>query len=86
MQPVDPCVDPRLVPEGSMPHLVGQKQAQFVTLPAIITPGHVVITRWELTDEERVALIAGADIFLTIWGTPIRPVYLSVGPSDWTQA
>lgn len=86
MTPVDPCIDPRTVPEGSRPILIAKNQDEFITLPAVVTPNHTVITRWSLTEEERVAILAGAEIFLTIIGTPIRPVWLSVGPLDWTKS
>jgi len=85
MTPVDPCIDPRSVPEGSRPFLIAKNQDEYITLPAVVTPRATVITRWTLTDEERVALIAGADVFLTIYGAPIRPVWVSVGPCDWTK-
>lgn len=85
MNPVDPCIDPRLVPEGSVPRVINSKDHEFVDLPSVITPGRTVITRWHPTEEERAAIVAGADIFLTIYGAPIRPVWVTVGPCDWTQ-
>jgi hypothetical protein len=45
-----------------------------------------VISRWQVTDEERVALLNGANVFLIIWSAgPINPVHLSVGPCDWSK-
>lgn len=85
MTPEDPCIDPRLVPEGSRPHVINGPRGEYVDLPSIVTPSRTVITRWKPTNEERVALIAGADVFLTIYGTPINPVWLSVGPCDWSK-
>jgi hypothetical protein len=80
--PVDPCVDPAMVPEGSRPILIAKDQ-DYKTLPSIITPGRVVITRWELTEEERVLIVCGADLYITIWGAPIRPLLPTIGPIDW---
>lgn len=83
MNPVDPRIDPKYVPENSKPILIAKNQSEYITLPSIVTPDHKVITRWQLTDEERKLLLSGEDLYLTIWGTPIRPVLLTVGPIDW---
>ncbi len=85
MTPIDPRVNPSLVPAGSVARVIAEHQSEYVPIPSVIAPGQMVITRWELTIEERVALAQGSDIFLTIWGTPIRPVLLTVGPIDWTK-
>jgi len=85
MEIVDPCVDPRLVPDGSLPRILNTPDHTCLDLPAIITPKRAVITRWRLTPDERARLLAGDDIYLTIWGLPIRPVHLAVGVCDWTQ-
>ena len=85
MTPVDPCVDVALVPSGSVPVVIAKDQPEYLPLPSIVTPGQIVITRWAPTDDERIAIARGADVFLTIFGTPIRPVILSAGPIDWTQ-
>jgi hypothetical protein len=85
MEPVDPRVNPAMVPTGSKATVIAKDQPQYVPIPSVITPDHRVITRWRPTDEERMRILKGEDIFLTIFGTPIRPVLLSVGPLDWTQ-
>jgi hypothetical protein len=85
MEPVDPRVPPSLVPPGSRATVIAKDQPQYIPLPSILTPDAKVITRWHLTPAEREAVMRGEDIYLTIWGTPIRPVLLSVGPLDWTQ-
>jgi hypothetical protein len=83
MEPIDPRVHPSLLPDGCRALVVAEKQDEYLNLPSILTPDARVITRWALTPEERAALIAGEDIYLTIWGVPIRPIYLCVGPCDW---
>jgi hypothetical protein len=83
MEIVDPRVDPALVPEGSRPVVIAKDQDAYLDLPAIVTPDRKVITRWQPTPEERQRILNGEDIFLTIWGTPIRPVCVTVGPCDW---
>lgn len=79
----DPHVDPQWVPEGSIPKILNTPDKDCLDLPAIITPKRAVITRWTLTDDERRRIAAGEDVFLTIWGLPIRPVHLAVGVQDW---
>lgn len=84
MQPVDPRIDPALVPAGSRAIVIAEHQDEFMDLPSVCTPDGKIITRWRLTEEEREALLSGQDVFLTIWsGGAIQPVYLSVGPCDW---
>lgn len=84
MEPVDPRIDPRLVPPGSRALVIAEHQDEYKNLPSIRTPDGKVISRWTLTEAERAAIVAGDDVFLTIWSQgPIQPVYLSVGPVDW---
>jgi hypothetical protein len=87
MEPVDPRIDPALVPAGSRAIVIAEHQTdEYIALPSVRTPYGKVITRWQLTDEERRALLLGADVFLTIWSYgPINPVHLSVGPCDWSK-
>jgi len=84
MEPIDPRVHPSLLPPGCRALVVAEKQDEYQNLPSIVTGDGRVITRWALTDHERVALLNGEDVYLTIFGVPIRPVFLSVGPCDWT--
>jgi len=87
MEIQDPRVPPALVPAGSRPVVIAEQQEEYLDLPAIVTPAGVVITRWRLTDEERARILAGEDLYLTIWsgGRPICPVHLNVGLCDWSQ-
>jgi hypothetical protein len=84
MEPIDPRVHPSLLPPGCRALVVAEKQDEYLNLPSIVTEDGRVITRWELTEDERRALLLGEDVYLTIFGVPIRPVFLSVGPCDWT--
>lgn len=58
--------------------------AGYIDLPAIkIDDGHGrIITRWQLSDEDRARIAAGGDIFLDVWtfGRPLQPVCLSTEP------
>jgi hypothetical protein len=84
MEPVDPRIDPALVPSGSRAIIIAEHQDEFKSLPSVRTPDGKIITRWELTDDERKRVLLGDDVFLTIISSgAICPVYLSVGPVDW---
>lgn len=85
MEPVDPRVPPSLVPQGSKAIVIGKFQGNYHDLPSVVTPTQYVITRWTFTAEERQAIAEGEDVYLTIRGTPIRPVFLTVGPCDWSR-
>ena len=81
---VDPCIPAIYLPENSKPIIVAEKQKDYDNLPSVVTPGGQVITRWELSDEERKAIFMGADIYVTLLGAGrISPFHISVGPSDW---
>lgn len=90
MEIVDPRVDPKLVPLGSVAVVIGERQSEYRDLPSIITPTDQVITRWSPTEPERVALLRGEDIYLTIQTArhngriQIAPMFVTVGPVDWT--
>lgn len=85
MEIADPRIDPARVPEGSIAKVMNGPRNEFIDLPAVITPARHVITRWTLTDEERVRVAAGEDIYVTLVGLPINPLYVTVGPIDWNQ-
>jgi dihydrofolate reductase len=94
MEPVDPRVDPSLVPSGSRAIVVAEHQDEYKDLPSVRTPAVVVdgrivkpsqvITRWALTIEERAAIVRGEDIYVTILSNgSINPLFVTVGPVDW---
>jgi hypothetical protein len=78
MQPVSPVMPG----SESIEVVYGKGQPEYNPLPAVYldTPARPVITRWRLTDEERAAIAAGADIVLTLlsFGTPLQPSHLQV--------
>lgn len=80
MKPIEP--DPyygRLVTYAA-------NQPEYNPLPARVSDDGlgVVTTRWQLTEDERKALIAGADIQLRVmtFGQALQPVYLWVAGTD----
>jgi hypothetical protein len=86
MDIVDPRVHPSLVPEGSKPQIInGPRGDEYRDLPSIRTPEGQVITRWTLSEEERVSIMRGEDIYVTLLsGGLINPFFVTVGPVNWT--
>ena len=81
MKPI--LIDLELVEPGAQPQLITSTDQQHATdLPAAITPDGHVVSRWRLTDEERTAILAGADlyVFMVTGGRPVQPISLVVGP------
>ena len=86
MNPVDPRIDPCLVPSGSRPVVIAEHQPEYLPLPSVRTPDGQVITRWALSDEERAAIVRGEDVFVTLLSHgAIIPLFLTVGPVNWTR-
>jgi hypothetical protein len=46
----------------------------------------VLLTRWRFTEEERVQIAAGDDLYLGVmtFGHPLQPLMAGVGPDGWT--
>ncbi|HAX81604.1 MAG TPA: hypothetical protein DCY40_03415 [Actinobacteria bacterium] len=53
--------------------------AEVLGLP-VATDGTIFVSRWELTEAERVAIAAGAPVWLVVTGRAHPPVQLTVGP------
>jgi hypothetical protein len=96
MKPIDPRINPALVPPGSRAVVIAEKQDEYLDLPSVRTPAIMedgvrkvppyVITRWEPTDEERAALIRGEDVYVTLISSgSINPLFVTVGPTDWRR-
>lgn len=98
MEPIDPRIDPRLVPSGSRAVVVAEHQDEYRDLPSVVTPPifqegskqvvmtwQQTITRWTFTDAERKRIAEGEDVYITIVGVPIRPFFATVGVVDWTK-
>lgn len=64
MKPATPVLQGFHVPE--IP--IAEGQDQYQTLPAVITKDGLVLTRWEITPDERRGLITGAKhLFMFVW-------------------
>lgn len=82
MKPISPVMP------GSEPIevVLGKDQPEYVPLPAVYldTVACPMITRWELNDEERAAVAAGADIVLQqlTFRQPFQAVNLQIVKRD----
>ncbi len=72
--------DDEEIPEGFGRTLWAEHQTQYETLPSITGPEGEVRARWRLTEDERRAILDGANIELAIWtfGSPLQPHNLKV--------
>lgn len=66
-------------------------QPEYIPLPAlniVIGEAEGILTRWRPSDEERLALASGADIWLEVmtFGAPLQPVRVSVECPITTEA
>ena len=87
MEIVDPCVDPSLVPNGSRPQIInGPRGDEYRDLPSIRTPDGYVITRWTFSDEERLRILGGEDLYITLLSNgAINPLFATVGVVNWRE-
>jgi hypothetical protein len=61
--------------------VIAENQPEYTPLPAVVDrQSGVVITQWQLTDEERARLLAGGRLtmFTKTSGMPFQPVHLQV--------
>jgi hypothetical protein len=82
MKPVSP-----VAPGSEAAEVIFAKdQKEYIPLPTLrlSTPQVPVISRWELTKDERASIASGADVVLTLWtfGQPLQPVLLEVCQKD----
>lgn len=80
MKPVSP-----VIPGSNLSEIrIAEHQAQYETLPAIECEGRegVMLSRWELTDEEIERIKETRSIYLYVWtfNRPMQPVLLEVDP------
>jgi hypothetical protein len=61
-----------------------QGQPEYSTLHALRSPDGQIMSRWELTPEERSEIANGADVYLTIWtfNQPYPPTCIQVLRAD----
>lgn len=62
MKPVEPPISP-----GTQRIVFGEKQPEYISLPAAVSEEGVVMTEWELSAEDLAALVNGGRVRLWIW-------------------
>jgi len=84
MEIVDPRIHPALLPAGSKAQVINGPKKEWQDLPAIRTPKHV-ISRWSPNEAERLAILRGEDIYVTLLSNgTINPFFVTVGQADWS--
>ncbi len=79
------AISPVLAEEFQSREVIFAKdQPQYLPLPVHKTPDGVILSRWHLSDEERKAVIAGADIWLYVWtfNQPLQPIRMEVAEAE----
>lgn len=75
-------VSPVMPGSASIEIVLGENQPEYIPLPAVYldTPSRPMITRWQLTEEERQLIAMGADIVLQqlTFAQRFQPVNLQV--------
>ncbi len=69
------------IPQGWTRVKWAEHQRQYETLPSLLSPnGQETRARWRLTEDERRAIMDGANVELTIWhfGRPLQPHLLII--------
>lgn len=82
MKPVSPVV----AGLEQFEFVYAKNQPEYMQLPALVgnAPQRNVISRWELTEDERKLVSDGADVYLvqTTYDGIFSPTYLAVGGKD----
>ena len=78
MVPISPVID------GVVEVVFAKDQPEYNPLPAIVSAGGCVTTRWRLSLRERLSVLAFGDLYLQIstFGKPLQPVKLTVSVPD----
>ncbi len=81
MTPVSPVISEAL---QSREVVYAKNQPEYRQLPVLRSSDGVVLSRWQLTEAERIAVAAGADLFLSVhtFNQMLQPVRLEVGECD----
>ena len=66
--------------EGFKKVRIAEHQPQYETLPALVSPEGWNVSEWQLTEDERLAILDGATVYLYVWtfGRSMQPVNLAV--------
>lgn len=80
MKPVSPVIPGVLIDEV----VYAADQPEYQPLPAFKCVNGKILTRWEMTEEERRLVAEQGYIYLAVstFNQPLQPVYLSATPPD----
>lgn len=76
MQPVSPVIPGENIAEI----IVAEHQPEYGNLPVIALSGGVILSRWKLSEKERLTIAETGDLYLFMhtFGKPVTPVMLQV--------
>jgi hypothetical protein len=86
MRPIEVGID---VPEGWRRAVYAEDQPEYLPLPVLKSSSSTgeVISRWQLSWRERLAILCGRDLFLVLatFHKPLQPIRLIVGEPGFRQ-
>ena len=76
--------EPTAMSEDARRVIYAANQPEYLPLPALVFPDGKVLTEWEPTEAERLAIAHGEHIRLWIWtfNGPLQPVAIEVTSED----
>lgn len=77
MKPVTPVLPGVFIPDHQQV-IFAKDQSQYKPLPAVLLTDGEVITRWSFSWRERLKILFGGSVWLTIYtfNQPLQPIYL----------
>lgn len=72
------AVSPVMPGEDFEELIVAENQPEYENLPCIQMQGGVILTRWKLSEDEIKTVQETGDIYLFMWGRPVKPLMLQV--------
>lgn len=80
MEPTAPLLQEK--PTGTIPRVYSSSDPEVRDLVTEVTPDGVVVSRWNLTAQERQMLASGCDLYVSqaTFRSPLQPIMVTVGP------
>lgn len=81
MTPIDPLTRERAIPNGWRHFVYAKDQPQYLPLPVVKSTDGDVVSCWQLSARERLALLFGGRVWLTLktFNDPLQPTRMRVG-------
>ncbi len=78
MTPSSPVLKSGILTEQEIK--IAENQPEYQTLPALPLGDGVILTRWELSDDEIAEIVKNKSIYLFMWtfNKPVTPILLQV--------